>query len=331
MLVFMYAPVTVAFFAVTSAAIACLLGDIANLAKESLFDRLVLCGIDEFFVDSGTCISQLPSVMNGKVSGLEESCKACLHGFVDMLANSRDSVDSTCASQPAKSACLQSVAIQEALFHFQECSGISLLYPNCRSEEVRQFAQSGITASIFSHILEQDSSFTSDTIPPSVCGTCYLQFGESLLEEAGNDPIVKAAVEQCAISSIESTSCRTGIQHFLDTFESCSGFDIDRRGPECAVSEQAEIAEINPIRMLTLCAFKPEDASCLNVSTLFAQIETLSSTSCSTCYHEFFDKVSIERATFDAGSVCSNVDSSECSAWNDEQLKNLYSCTSGEE
>lgn len=302
---------------------------IAEVSRQRLFDRLILCAVDSFFVGFTACVEQFPGIMISQFDLVEDLCIECITSLVNHVASNRDAVDLKCQTQPSSAACLRSGIIQEALASFQRCSGVSIMYPSCRSSEVRASAESRTIGLIFEAALNQTPNVPALAVPFSSCAVCYYQFADSLFTGAKTSPNIEDSVKLCNDSSISSSECRDGIQNFLSDFANCAGYDIYRFGPECKPSEVSAIEALQPYRELSICAFAPEKPACESLGSFYEDITSLSNEECSLCYLEYFDQVVTESATLAAGSVCDNIDSPDCLSWNSKSLSYLEYCRSG--
>jgi hypothetical protein len=302
---------------------------VESLTTQLLFDRLSLCATDAFYVNVETCVSQLPGLIRMNLEELTPACMSCVATFVNSVAASQSTLRDACSTYPRSPACLELPGMRTALAGFQTCSETSLVYPSCTAREARRFAQGGTTRSVIEIIGQGASDFSSIGIPYTTCGLCYYQLGAQLSTAAQQNATVMTAIQNCRTSPTLTEACRASIREFLDMFASCSGVEAGRYGPECTPTELEAINLLEPYRVLTSCAYTPEDPSCESIDRFFATCESVANSACVTCYREYLGDVKSFRATVSAGSACSNINSQNCLTWNAQQIQNLAKCTSG--
>lgn len=306
---------------------ACSVEMINMLSAESLFDRMLLCASDSFFVNSETCINELPDVMASDFRSLTPECIQCATDFISSINKLDVSVKELCSRSPRSESCIE--AVSGTLVDFQSCARYSIVYPSCSSQEVRSFMEANVPSTIFRSVLSSDDIVEDSEIPYSLCGVCYRGMLNSLTLEAQSNNTLATGVQLCNSTSVSTPICQQRLGDYFDTFSRCAGLSIARYGPDCTAAERSTLADLDLYGKLTLCAFNPETASCDNIHALLDSIESSTSRSCAACYREYFDRVSLNRATFSAGSICANIRSPQCLNWNAPEILNLYRCSVG--
>jgi hypothetical protein len=299
------------------------------LSAERLFDRLLLCAADEFFIDSQACINQLPDVIYSDLGSLTPDCMKCVTDFISSIHGLEVNVKELCSRNPRSESCIGSEAVRDTLISFQSCAKYSLTYPSCSTQEVRSFLEADVPSEIFRSVVNSDVMLGDAVIPRSLCGVCYQNMLNSLRVESQSNNTLAAGIRLCNNTSVSTALCQQRLGDYFDSFSRCAGRSIARYGPDCTEGERRQLTDLDPYGKLTNCAFHPEATSCDNIYGFLYSIESRTSKPCAACYREYFDRVSSIRATFSAGSTCANIRSPTCLSWNAPEILNLYRCSVG--
>lgn len=311
----------------TEASSSCSEALINALKQEQIFERLIACAVDKYFTDVASCLTSPPIVVISP-----SDCLACFSAFVEYVARSAISEDSAsiqedCIGLNRTDQCIFNAHVSAALFEFHVCSGFSMTYPGCSAQDIRAQAFAGSFTAVAEASLGNRVLFESLGLQSTECANCYFQATNYLVDVINANSTLAYTLAHCATLLNLDSHCLFEFAGFFSFFRSCSGWDITRTGPECTKDINYAIEGQNPYEILTTCAYNPDEPACDSVETYLEGISKMSNADCASCYAEYYLGLTESLAVYSVGTRCESISSSDCQAWNSEQIARLGNCT----
>ena len=300
---------------------------VGTLGNQNIFSRLMKCATDRYFLDSDQCLAQLPSGMLQTVANIPDECRVCYIGFVQAIAVSATSLNPKCDWFNQEMGCQNNSIVLSSLATFQACAGLAMTYPSCSTAEIRFRSVSLYLAKIVEAVFNGNPFQSTGVVMDSVCNQAYHQLYDALVAFSTLNQTSYSTFRTCWQATPNALGCNSLIQSYLDDFERASGYEIDRKGPECRQDQILKIENLRPYLRLTSCAFDARDKACRSLDEYFDTIQYYSDPKCAACYGEYLADLLSTRAVHDGTSMCEDIYSTNCKTWIQTSLLNVKDCS----